>query len=190
MRCVMGVVFRQTGIDGVLMCDLDVYEDPRGFFLETFHEAKYAAGGIRGPFLQDNYSHSIKGTLRGLHYQLAHPQAKLVSVIHGCIWDVAVDIRTGSPTRGRWVGTVLSDENRRQLYIPDGFAHGFCVISERADVVYKCTDVYDPLDDRGIVWNDPDLDLDWPIRRPLLSGKDAALPRLADVACDDLPSVE
>ena len=183
----MGVTFRRTNLDGVLICDLEVYEDPRGFFVETFHAEKYAAGGIVGPFVQDNFSRSIKGTLRGLHFQARHPQGKLISVLYGCIWDVAVDIRRGSPTRGRWVGITLSDDNRRQLFVPEGFAHGFCVLSERADVMYKCTDIYHAEDDRGLLWNDPELAIDWPFQTPLLSNKDAKLPRLADLAEPDVP---
>ncbi len=183
----MGVSFRQTLIDGVLICDMDVFEDERGFFLETFHLDKYVEGGIEGPFVQDNYSHSVRGVLRGLHYQLPRGQAKLVSCIQGTIFDVAVDIRQGSPTFGKWVGTVLSAENRRQLFIPDGFAHGFCVFSESADVVYKCTDFYYPEDDRGILWSDPEVNIDWPIRNPILSDKDQALPTLANAGQDVLP---
>jgi len=183
----MGVSFRETLIDGVLICDLDVYEDDRGFFLETFHLEKYVEGGIQGPFVQDNFSHSRQGVLRGLHYQLPRGQAKLVSCIRGTIFDVAVDIRRGSPTFGKWVGTVLSDENRRQLFIPDGFAHGFCVLSAFADVVYKCTDFYYAKDDRGVLWSDPSINIDWPVRNPVLSEKDGALPALTQIAEHDLP---
>lgn len=183
----MGVSFRETLIDGVLICDLDVYEDDRGFFLETFHLEKYVKGGIQGPFVQDNYSHSRQGVLRGLHYQLPRAQAKLVSCIRGTIFDVAVDIRYRSPTFGQWVGTVLSDENRRQLFIPGGFAHGFCVLSPFADVVYKCTDFYYPEDDRGVLWSDRAINIDWPVRTPVLSGKDGALPSLADIPKRELP---
>jgi len=186
----MGVSFRQTLIDGVLICDLDVYQDDRGFFLETFHLDKYVAGGIRAPFVQDNYSHSLRGVLRGLHYQFPRAQAKLVSCIQGTIFDVAVDIRQGSPTLGKWVSTVLSAENRRQLFIPEGFAHGFCVFSESADVVYKCSEFYYPEDDLGILWSDAQINIDWPIRNPLLSDKDKALPSLADVPKECLPRYE
>ena len=184
----MGVAFRQTLIDGVLICDMDVYEDERGFFLETFHLDKYDEGGIKGPFVQDNYSHSVRGVLRGLHYQLPRGQAKLVSCIQGTIFDVAVDIRQGSPTFGKWVGTVLSAENRRQLFIPDGFAHGFCVLSESADVVYKCSDFYYPEDDQGILWSDPQINIDWPVRNPILSDKDKELPSLSNAGPDALPA--
>jgi dTDP-4-dehydrorhamnose 3,5-epimerase len=183
----VGVSFRKTLIDGVLICDLDVYEDNRGYFLETFNLEKYACGGIHGPFVQDNYSHSLRGVLRGLHYQFPRAQAKLVSCIQGTIFDVAVDIRQGSPTLGKWVGTVLSDENRRQLFIPEGFAHGFCVLSGCADVVYKCSDFYYPEDDCGILWSDTTLNIDWPVRNPVLSEKDSALPSLRHAAKARLP---
>ena len=185
----MGVSFRQTLIDGVLICDLDVYEDDRGFFLETFHLEKYTGGGINGPFVQDNYSHSLQGVLRGLHYQYPRAQAKLVSCIQGTIFDVAVDIRQGSPTFGRWVGTVLSDENRRQLFIPKGVAHGFCVLSSSADVVYKCSEFYYAEDDCGILWSDEQINIDWPVRNPTLSDKDKALPSL-EQATHRLPPYE
>jgi dTDP-4-dehydrorhamnose 3,5-epimerase len=184
----MGVSFRETLIDGVLICDLDVFEDDRGFFVETHHMEKYAEGGITGPFVQDNFSHSKKGVLRGLHYQYPRAQAKLVSCIQGSIFDVAVDIRRGSPTFGKWVGTVLSDENRRQLFIPEGFAHGFCVFSDKADVVYKCSDFYHQEDDLGILWSDTVVNIDWPVRNPILSPKDATLPPLKEVADTHLPS--
>ena len=183
----MGVSFRQTLIDGVLICDMDAYEDDRGFFLETFNLEKYVEGGIKGPFVQDNYSHSLRGVLRGLHYQYPRAQAKLVSCIQGTIFDVAVDIRQGSPTFGKWVGTVLSDENRRQLFIPEGFAHGFCVFSESADVVYKCSDFYHPEAELTIAWNDPELAIPWPDQNPNVSEKDANGSLLADLL-DQLPA--
>ncbi len=186
----MGVSFRETLIDGVLICDLDVYEDDRGYFLETFHLEKYVEGGIHGPFVQDNYSHSVRGVLRGLHYQLPRAQAKLVSCIQGTIFDVAVDVRLGSPTFGKWVGTVLSDENRRQLFIPEGFAHGFCVLSPAADVVYKCSDFYHSEDDRGLRWSDETANIDWPVRNPILSDKDKSLPSLAELPEERLPRYE
>lgn len=181
--------FIETKLNGVVIVEPAVFEDPRGYFLETYHAGKYAAGGIRGPFVQDNFSHSVRGTLRGLHYQLAHAQGKLVMALEGRIFDVAVDIRKGSPTFGQWVGVELSGENKRQLYVPPGFAHGFCVLSETADVLYKCTDVYAPKDERGILWNDPTIAIAWPITTPLLSRKDGAYTRLSEMA-DELPTHE
>ncbi len=180
----MGVTVQATDLPGVLLCELHFLRDPRGFFVETYHGRTYAEAGIPGPFVQDNFSHSRQGTLRGMHYQLRHPQAKLVSVLRGAVYDVAVDIRRGSPTFGRWVGSILSRDNGRQLYIPGGFAHGFCVLSEEADVVYKCSDFYDPADDRGVRWNDPRIGIDWPVREPLLSAKDRGLPGLDDDGAD------
>ncbi len=176
--------FIETALAGVILVEPDVHEDPRGFFMETYHAKKYAEGGIPGPFVQDNYSWSVRGTLRGLHYQLANPQGKLVCVFAGAVFDVAVDIRQGSPTFGRWIGVELSAANKRQLYVPAGFAHGFCVLSETAGMVYKCTDFYNPQGERGIIWNDPDIGIAWPITAPLLSAKDAGYKRLADMMGD------
>ncbi|MBW1722833.1 MAG: dTDP-4-dehydrorhamnose 3,5-epimerase [Deltaproteobacteria bacterium] len=174
-------------IPGLLLVEPQVFRDRRGFFLETFHRDKYRAAGIRGPFLQDNHSHSVHGTLRGLHYQLRHPQGKLIYVVKGEIFDVAVDIRRGSPTFGRWAATILSSENKCQLYIPEGFAHGFSVLSESADIIYKCTDLYDPEDEYGILWSDPSIGIDWPLRDPILSDKDRRNPELKDVPVTFLP---
>ena len=171
----------EKSIPGVLLIEPMVFEDDRGFFLETYHEKKYPEAGIDKPFVQDNHSHSCRGTLRGLHYQLKHPQGKLVYVIRGEIFDVAVDIRRGSPTFGQWTGTILSEKNKHQLFIPEGFAHGLCVISETADVLYKCTDLYAPGDEYGILWSDPVIGVDWPVENPVLSEKDAESPRLMDV---------
>ena len=173
--------FIETALKDVMMIEPDVFEDGRGYFLETYHAKKYAAHGIAGPFVQDNRSHSVRGTLRGLHYQVRHPQGKLVMAIQGRIFDVAVDIRQGSPTFGKWVGSELSAENKRQLYVPAGFAHGFCVISDTADVLYKCTDFYDSQDERGIIWNDPALAITWPIAELVLSQKDRAYKRLSEM---------
>ena len=181
--------FNETKLKGVVLVEPDVFNDPRGYFLETYHAGRYAKGGIPGPFVQDNFSHSVSGTLRGLHYQLQRPQGKLVMVLQGRIFDVAVDIRKGSPTFGRWVGVELSGENKRQLYIPPGFAHGFCVLSETADVLYKCTDVYAREDERGIIWNDPALAIAWPVTAPLLSDKDRAYKRLSEMD-GELPAHE
>jgi dTDP-4-dehydrorhamnose 3,5-epimerase len=174
--------FLPTDLPGVTLIEPDVYKDARGFFLETYHERKYAAGGIPGPFVQDNHSYSGLGTLRGLHAQLLRPQGKLVRAVEGEMFDVAVDIRRGSPTFGRWVGLVLSGENFRQLWIPPGFAHGFCVLSESVHVEYKCTGFYDPADEVSIAWNDPAIGIRWPVEAPTLSTKDATAPRLAEVA--------
>jgi len=171
----------EKSLPGVFLIEPMVFEDDRGFFLETYHEKKYPEAGIDKPFVQDNHSHSCRGTLRGLHYQLKHPQGKLVYVIRGEIFDVAVDIRRGSPTFGQWTGTILSEKNKHQLFIPEGFAHGLCVISETADVVYKCTDLYTTGDEYGILWSDPVIGIDWPVENPVLSEKDAESPRLMDV---------
>ena len=179
--------FIETELKGVLLVEPDVFEDSRGYFLETYHAKKFADGGIRGPFVQDNFSRSVRGTLRGLHYQLKHAQGKLVTVVEGTVFDVAVDIRTGSPTFGRWVGVELSAENKRQLYIPPGFAHGFCVISDTAGLTYKCTDLFSPQDDRGIIWNDRTVGIRWPVAHPLLSTKDQAYKSLAEMT-GELPA--
>jgi dTDP-4-dehydrorhamnose 3,5-epimerase len=173
--------FLPTELSGVVIVEPDVHRDSRGFFLETFHLRKYREGGIDGTFVQDNHSHSVRGTLRGLHAQVARPQGKLVRAVAGEMFDVAVDIRPGSPTFGRWVGVVLSGENFRQLYIPPGFAHGFCVLSPQVDVEYKCTDFYDPSDEIGILWSDPAIGIAWPVPDPIVSAKDARAPRLAEV---------
>jgi dTDP-4-dehydrorhamnose 3,5-epimerase len=183
----MALKCEKTSLPEVLLFTPDVFGDARGFFLETYHQRKYAGAGLNRAFVQDNYSHSCRGTLRGLHYQLRQPQAKLVSVIWGAIFDVAVDIRAGSPNFGRWVGQVLSDENRCQLYIPEGFAHGFCVVSEKADVMYKCTDFYDPQDDRGVLWSDSAIGVQWPATDPVLSAKDSRLLPLAQIVRENLP---
>lgn len=173
--------FRRLDIPEVILVEPNVIHDARGFFLETYHRDKYAAGGIPETFVQDNQSFSRKGVLRGLHAQLRHPQGKLVRAIIGEIFDVAVDIRPDSPTFGKWVGAVLSEENAHQLYVPPGFAHGFCVLSDVAHVQYKCTDVYQPGDEIGVVWNDPEIGIDWPLGDPVLNDKDRNAPRLADI---------
>ena len=170
-----------TELPGVLLVEPVVHRDDRGFFLETFHAGKYAAAGIPGPFVQDNHSRSVGRTLRGLHAQLREPQGKLVRAVEGEIWDVAVDIRPASPTYRRWVGAVLSADNFRQLWIPPGFAHGFCVLSEVAQVEYKCTELYDAADEIAIAWNDPDIGIAWPIADPLVSEKDGRAPRLREI---------
>ena len=184
----MSVRFTETSLPGVLLIEPQVFNDARGFFLETFHHEKYAAVGIDAAFVQDNHSHSQRGTLRGLHYQLEHAQAKLVYVVTGEIFDVALDIRKGSPTFGRWVGAYLSAENKRQIYVPLGFAHGFCVLSETVDVIYKCTDIYYPDGEGGVFWADPEINIGWPVKDPVLSEKDGMYPNLSDVADDRLPT--
>ena len=173
--------FVPTAIPDVVTIEPDVFRDPRGFFLETYHAGKYRDAGIEGPFVQDNQSRSVAGTLRGLHLQLTRPQGKLVRVIEGEIFDVAVDVRRGSPTFGQWVGVTLSAENFRQCYLPPGFAHGFAVVSQIAQVEYKCTDLYDPKGELGIAWNDPAIAIQWPVAEPFLSERDTRHPVLADV---------
>ncbi len=177
----------ETPLPGVLVVKPRVFEDPRGFFLETYRENVLAAGGIRERFVQDNHSRSSRGVLRGLHYQLRTPQAKLCSVAQGDVLDIAVDIRVGSPNFGMWVGVLLSGENHLQLYIPKGFAHGFAVRSEIADFLYKCSDYYDAEDDRGVLWNDPGIGIDWQTSAPILSEKDKRYLPLAQIARDQLP---
>jgi dTDP-4-dehydrorhamnose 3,5-epimerase len=174
--------FTALALPEVILVEPDVHRDPRGFFLETYHLEKYRAGGIPGSFVQDNHSRSIQGTLRGLHAQRRRPQGKLVRAVDGEMFDVAVDIRRGSATFGRWVGVRLSGENFQQLYIPPGFAHGFCVLSAVVDVEYKCTDFYDAADEIGLAWNDPDVGIEWPVRDPTISDKDRHLSALKDLA--------
>ena len=170
-----------TQLPGVLIIEPEVHRDARGFFLETYHQRKYVEIGVPGPLVQDNHSHSMRGTLRGLHAQIERPQGKLVRAVQGEMFDVAVDIRRGSPTFGRWVGVVLSADNFRQLWIPPGFAHGFCVLSDQVDVEYKCSDFYNPGDELTVLWSDPEIGIEWPVREPILSAKDAVAPRLAEV---------
>jgi dTDP-4-dehydrorhamnose 3,5-epimerase len=180
------VIVTPTAIPDVLLVKPVVHGDQRGFFVETWHEVRYVASGIPGPFVQDNHSRSVRHTLRGLHYQVQQPQGKLVRAAVGAIFDVAVDLRRSSPTFGRWVGAVLSDENHHQLWVPPGFAHGFYVVSEQADLVYKCTALYASERDRALRWDDPDLGIEWPLAvagPPILSSKDAAAPGLAEAEC-------
>lgn len=177
-----------TDIPDVIVVEPRVFRDPRGFFKETFQRNRYAEAGIRADFVQDNISRSRKGTLRGLHLQIQHPQAKLVQALTGRIFDVAVDLRRSSLTFGRWVGMELNDENHRQMYIPPGFAHGFCVLSETADLFYKCSDFYYPEHERTLLWNDPTVGIRWPLEGdPVLSDKDRSGKRLADVECFEGP---
>lgn len=168
-----------TKLPGVLIIEPRVFRDDRGFFLETFHAARYAAHGLTLPFVQDNHSRSVRRTLRGLHFQRAKPQGKLVRAVEGTIFDVAADVDPRSPTYGQWVGAELSADNFRQIYVPPGYAHGFCVVSDVAQVEYKCTDVYDPADEGGVMWNDPVLGVAWPITAPILSARDQDHPPLA-----------
>ncbi len=184
----MPIKVTKQSLPGVLLIEPQVFDDDRGFFLETYHRKKYAEWGIERVFVQDNHSHSQKSTLRGLHYQLQHPQAKLIYVVSGGIFDVAVDIRRGSPTFGQWTGTVLSGENKHQLYVPEGFAHGFCILSETAHVMYKCTDLYAPEDEYGILWSDPSIYIVWPIENPILSKKDSQNPKVREISEDFLPA--
>jgi dTDP-4-dehydrorhamnose 3,5-epimerase len=168
-----------TDLPGVLIVEPDVHHDGRGFFLESYHATKYEAVGIEGPFVQDNHSRSVGGTIRGLHLQGPRPQAKLVRAVEGTVFDVAVDVRRGSPTFGRWTSVLLSADNFKQLYVPPGFAHGFAVVSPVAQVEYKCSDFYDPSSEIGIVWNDPAIGVRWPAEHPLLSERDRQHPTLA-----------
>ena len=172
-------------IPDVLLIEPVAHRDGRGFFVETYHESRYRAEGVDVPFIQDNQSRSTRGTLRGLHWQVApRAQAKLVRVLSGEIFDVAVDIRRDSPTFGRWVGAMLSGDNFLQMYVPAGFAHGFCVTSDIADVAYKCSDIYDPALERGLAWNDPSIAIDWPITEPSLSARDQRHPFLDQLRRD------
>lgn len=172
----------KTKLNDCVIIHPKVFGDDRGFFLETFQKKRYEdLAGIDLPFVQDNHSRSSKGVLRGLHFQKTKPQGKLVRVIHGKVYDVAVDIRSSSSTYGQWEGVILSEENKTQLWVPPGFAHGFLVLSETADFEYKCTDYYDPSDEGSLFWNDPDLNIPWPINNPKLSDKDSNAPMLVDL---------
>lgn len=170
----------QTPLPGVLVVTPKVFGDARGFFLETFHIEKYTAAGIPGPFIQDNWSHSAKNILRGLHFQNPGAQGKLVGVVRGAVFDVAVDVRVGSPTFGKWFGIELSEGNKKQLWVPPGFAHGFCSLVDDTDFTYKCTALYAPQFEHSVLWNDPAIGIEWPIKEPLLSKKDVDAPTLAN----------
>jgi dTDP-4-dehydrorhamnose 3,5-epimerase len=169
-----------TGLEGVLLIEPPRFADGRGFFTELFHAGRYAPAGITQAFVQDNFSRSRRGVIRGLHFQQPNSQGKLITCLRGAVFDVALDVRRGSPTFGRWVSAELDEASGRQLWIPPGFAHGFCVISDEADVLYKVTDFWTPVHERTIAWNDPDLAIRWPVENPQLSDKDRAAPRLKD----------
>jgi len=170
----------KTPLDDVIIIEPRIFRDSRGFLYESFSRKKYSEAGIQCDFVQDNHSFSEKGVLRGLHFQTDLPQAKLVRVIRGEVYDVAVDLRKASPNYGKWFGARLSEENNRQMFIPEGFAHGFCVLSEYAEFLYKCSNYYSPAGEGGILWNDPDLNIDWPLENPVLSEKDRRFPSLKD----------
>ncbi|MGA8180952.1 MAG: dTDP-4-dehydrorhamnose 3,5-epimerase [Desulfobacterales bacterium] len=177
-----------TSIEGLLIIEPKIFKDRRGFFMETYNRQEYEAAGITDSFVQDNLSYSLKNTVRGLHFQIRHSQAKLVQAIFGEIFDVAVDLRSGSATFGKWTGKRLSDKNGHQMYIPKGFAHGFCVLSESALFSYKCSDFYAPDDEGGIIWSDQDINIKWPVEDPVISEKDKQHPKLSSLSSAQLPS--
>lgn len=177
----------ETRLPGVLIFEPKVFPDGRGCFLETWSLKRYEEAGIKESFVQDNVSYSQKGILRGLHFQYPQSQGKLVQVLSGEVFDVAVDIRAGSPTFSQWVSTILSEANHRQMYVPAGFAHGFCVLSKTATFSYKCTDYYNSSTEGGIIWNDPAIGIDWPVKEPILSDKDRQYPHLKDIPIEKLP---
>ena len=181
---------KKLDLVGAVIIDPDVYPDKRGYFLETFQEKRYREFGIDVSFVQDNLSFSTKGTLRGLHFQHPHPQAKLVQVIQGEVLDVIVDVRRGSPTFGHWSGVGLSEKNHRQLFVPGGFAHGYCVLSDTAIFSYKCSDFYSPDCEKGVLWSDPDIGIDWPVTVPVLSVKDGRYPLLRNIPNENLPEYD
>ena len=179
----------KTGLEGLLLIEPRRFGDERGFFLESFHQNRYREVGIHDRFVQDNHSRSAQGVLRGLHFTVTKPQAQIVTVMRGRIFDVAVDLRSESPTFGRWFGAELCEEGPRQLYMAAGFAHGFCVLSEMADLHYKVNQYYDPADEGGLLWSDPDIGINWPVAAPLVSSRDAAYPILRNLDRDHLPSM-
>ena len=181
----MSLTFSKTDIEGVMIIETDLYQDERGFFKEFYHSNNYKE--LKETFVQDNHSNSKKGVLRGLHYQLNKPQAKLITAITGEIFDVAVDIRAGSPTFGKWIGIHLSATNKKQFFIPAGFAHGFCVLSDTADVMYKCSELYSSEDEYGLLWSDPDINIDWPLSELIISNKDSTAPELNQIPEELLP---
>jgi dTDP-4-dehydrorhamnose 3,5-epimerase len=176
-----------TSLPGVCLIEPSLFEDERGFFFESYSEIKFAEIGIKDHFVQDNHARSVRNTLRGLHYQVKHTQAKLCRVIQGEVLDVVVDIRRGSPTFGQWESALLSADNKRQMFVPAGFAHGYLVLSETAEFLYKCSDFYHPEYERGVAWNDPTIGIRWGLEHPILSTKDAGNPTLSGIAPGDLP---
>jgi dTDP-4-dehydrorhamnose 3,5-epimerase len=180
---------QEADIPGLLVIQPKVFRDGRGYFYESWSEERYRAAGIRERFVQDNRSVSLRGVLRGLHYTKRHPQGQLVWVVEGAVYDVCVDLRRGSPTYGRWFGTVLDELDAKQVYMPPGFAHGFYVLGERAAVHYKCTNIYRPDDEGGLLWSDPAIGIAWPVSDPLVSVRDSAYPTLDAVGVDELPHV-
>lgn len=181
----MSLTFSKTELEGVMIIETDTYQDDRGFFKELYHSDNY--NELKETFVQDNHSNSKKGVLRGLHYQLNKPQAKLITAINGEIFDVAVDIRKGSPNFGKWIGILLSATNKKQFFIPGGFAHGFCVLSDTADVIYKCSELYTPEDEYGLLWSDSTINIDWPLSGLTLSKKDSTAPELNQIPEELLP---
>ena len=184
------MIINETSLPGVFLIEPKKFGDNRGFFLETFRSSVFEEAGIPTKFVQDNHSRSSKGVLRGLHYQLFQPQGKLVRVATGSVYDVAVDVRNGSPTYGQWFGAELNEDNMQMMYVPPGFAHGFVVLSEIADFIYKCTNYYHPGSEQGIAWDDSDIGIDWPVKDVMLSAKDLQNPQLKDQAFDLLPLYE
>lgn len=180
----------ETELPGVLAIEPDVFGDERGYFFESWRAPRYAEHGVPEQFVQDNLSLSRQGVLRGLHCQHPRGQGKLVTVVEGMVYDVAVDIRKGSPTFGRWVGVTLDGRTKRQIYVPEGFAHGFYVMSETALFMYKCTDIYNPETEFSVAWDDPDIGIEWPDREPQLSNKDSKAPRLNEIPADRLPQYD
>jgi len=176
-----------TSLPGVCLIEPSVFNDERGFFFESYHEIKFANLGIKDNFVQDNHARSIKNTLRGLHYQIKYPQAKLCRVVLGEVLDVVVDVRPGSPHFGKWESVILSAANKLQMYVPAGFAHGYLVLSETAEFLYKCSDLYHPEFERGVLWDDPEIGINWNVENPILSDKDRRNPRLSAIAQTELP---
>lgn len=177
----------KTDIEGAYLIDLDVYGDKRGFFLESYHYQRYAEHGIDVEFVQDNRSFSVKSIVRGLHYQMRHPIGHLIYVTHGCVFDVGVDLRPHSATFGKYVAYTLSADKPQQLYLPPGVAHGFCTLADENEILYKCSEYYDPNDEAGVLWNDPDIGIDWPIQHPAIKERDAAFPKLKEISPSCLP---
>lgn len=184
------MIVHPTDIESVLVIEPQIFEDDRGCFLETYQAQRFKSAGLDHTFVQDNLSISLKNTLRGLHFQVTRPQAKLIQLISGEIYDVAVDLRRGSRTFKRWVGIHLSDRKKQQIFIPEGFAHGFCVLSDHAHVAYKCSDYYYPDDESGILWSDPAIGIDWPLKNPIISDKDSQLPCITEIPPEKLYPVK